>query len=98
AAAAHAHAAGPAVGQAAVHAVLDVVQGVQDDPVLAVGDLVGLERRLGLLLRPVPEDLPRDRPLRDRLLRHHHPPYTRSAGGQRGITTFTESNPGGPPV
>src|SRR6267143_1101963 len=80
AAPADAHPAGPAVRQRAVELVLDVVQAVQDRPLLMQRDLVLLRRRLQLALRPVTGHV------QDDVVRHDcYLPYTRSAGGQRVI-------------
>src|SRR6185503_12340203 len=77
-----AHPTGPAVGQGSVQVVLDVVEPVQHRPLLAQWDLVGLEGRLGLLLRSVTRDLHGDPVCHGDYL-----PYTRSPGGQRVIVT-----------
>src|SRR2546422_7956344 len=91
AAPADAHPAGPAVRQRAVELILDVVQAVQDRPLLVQRDLVLLRRRLQLTLRPV------TRHLQDDVVRHDcYLPYTRSAGGQRVILTGRYSTRGAP--
>src|SRR5262249_24981467 len=88
---ADAHPAGPAIGQRAVEPVLDVVEAVEDRPVLTQRDVVPLGCRFAVRLRPVPGNLKRDG------LRHpHHLPYTRSPGGQRVIVTGRYSTRGGP--
>ena len=57
---AHAHPARPAIGDAAVDVVLDVVEGVEDDHVLAVGDLVLVEVRRRAVFGTVPGHLQRE--------------------------------------
>ena len=64
AAAANAHAAGPAERERAVDVVLDVVERVEDHHVLAIGDRVRLSARLRLLLGTVARHGQRDGRLR----------------------------------
>ena len=52
-AATNSHVTGPAVTQCAVEVFLDVINGVEHDPVFLTGNLVGLEMRRGVRLRIV---------------------------------------------
>ena len=98
--AADAHAAGPAKAERAVDVVLDMIQRVQHDPVVVIGHLVGLERRAAVV-GAVAEDLELDCRLAHGAYFPSFPadePYTRSAGGQRVITTSLYSMRGSPSV
>ncbi len=57
AAAAYAHPAGPSERQRAIQPVLDVVQSVEDDPILLAGNLVLVEGRPSFFLRTVAGNL-----------------------------------------
>src|SRR5207249_2163019 len=52
--AAYAHSARPSVGEASVDLGLDVVEGVEHDHVVPVGDFVFLEERLRVSFRSIP--------------------------------------------
>ena len=59
--AADSHAARPAIGEGAIQLVLDVIQDIEDDPVLVRGNLVRLKTGLIVLLRRVARNLKSDR-------------------------------------
>jgi hypothetical protein len=85
AAAADRHAAGPAVGERAVHVILDVLQALQHGHVVRVRNLVGLEARLDVVRGVVAHDLQDDgagirhAPARARACRHRRAARAASA-------------------